>query len=108
MSYIYQVLSPTIMTIDAYSLNNAIKNYVRMNRNLKIGQMVIRDKQNHYKATMKYFRQRNIDKVGINVYPLTNYPSTASSVIPVVPLVPMLSPISPYPFIPTIRIEDHT
>ena len=113
--FVYHVLSPTVVTISADSLNNAIKNYVRLNRNLKVSHMIIRDRQNHYKARMKYFRQRNIDKVGINIYPLpTNTPTIPTIVptsigsfpvdLPVSPVSPVLSPV----FFPRIRIDDRT
>ena len=80
--FVYHVLSPTVVTISADSLNNAIKNYVRLNRNLKVSHMIIRDRQNHYKARMKYFRQRNIDKVGINIYPLPTNTPTIPTIVP--------------------------
>ena len=112
------------MAINADSLNQAIKNYVKIHRNMKINKMIIKDKHKHFKAKMKYFRKSNVDKVGINIYPLPNglVPVLSSNgpvgaISPLMPFLPHMrlpaspvihAPISPvWPFGPRISIIDH-
>jgi hypothetical protein len=48
---------------------NAIKNYVKMNRNKGINELILKDREQHYRAIMKYYKNKGKDKVGITVYP---------------------------------------
>ena len=41
---------------------------------MKINQMILTDQINHINADLKYYRQNNTDKVGMNIYPISpNY-----------------------------------
>lgn len=109
MSFTYHIISPFTMTLNADSLNSAIKSYVQLNRNNNISQLIIKDKQNHYKAQLKYFKKNNRNKVGINIFPLAPgyLPSLSPSPNPASPVI--YSSYSPvYPYVPSIRIEDHS
>lgn len=60
--------------MDADSFKEAIKEYIKINRNFNINQMIITDKMTHVNADLNYYRKNNVDKVGINMYPISpNY-----------------------------------
>jgi len=75
---VYQVLYPVATVIDGDSLKNAIKNYIKLSNNINILQMVVADGEKQYRAQMKYYKHDIRNKVGINIYPITN-----NSVIPI-------------------------
>jgi len=64
----YTFLSPYSYVIDSDSVNNAIKNYIKMYDQYKIDQLIVKDKEQHYKAFMKYFKHDGRNKVGITYY----------------------------------------
>ena len=71
---IYSVVYPYPSVIDADSFKEAIKQYVKINHNVNINQMILSDKMNHVNADLNYYRKNNVDKVGINMYPISpNY-----------------------------------
>ena len=71
---IYSVVYPYPSVIDADSFKEAIKQYVKINHNVNINQMILSDKMNHVNAELNYYRKNNVDKVGINMYPISpNY-----------------------------------
>jgi hypothetical protein len=70
----FSIVYPYPSIIDAESFKEAIKEYVKFNRNFNINQMIITDKMNHVNAELNYYRKNNVDKVGINMYPISpNY-----------------------------------
>lgn len=70
----FSIVYPYPYMIDADSFKEAIKQYVKMNHNININQMILTDRMNHVNAELNYYRQNNIDKVGINMYPISpNY-----------------------------------
>ena len=69
---IYQVVSPFTTDIYGESYKDAIKHFVKLNRNLNISQMIIKDQTQHIEARMKYYQEDGRNKVGINMYP-TNW-----------------------------------
>ena len=70
----FSVIYPYSSFIDADSFKEAIKQYVKINQNVNINQMIISDKLNHVNADLNYYRKNNVDKVGINMYPISpNY-----------------------------------
>lgn len=70
----FSVVYPYPSIIDADSFKEAIKEYVKINRNININQMIITDKMSHVNADLNYYRRNNVDKVGINMYPISpNY-----------------------------------
>lgn len=113
----FSVVYPYPTVIDADSFKEAVKQYVKMNNNMNINQMILTDKMNHVNAELNYFRKNNVDKVGINMYPISpvysiipNFygpvrvqslmpESMNSSIIPVPTLVP--------PFFPQIVDIDY-
>jgi hypothetical protein len=108
----FSVVYPYPSMIDAESFKEAIKQYVKINHNVNINQMILNDKLSHVNAELNYYRKNNVDKVGINMYPISpNY-----SIIPnfygpvhVQPLIPdsinssiMYSPTLIPPFMPRV------
>jgi hypothetical protein len=108
----FSIVYPYPSLIDANSFKEAIKQYVKINHNININQMILTDRLNHVNAELNYYRKNNVDKVGINIYPISpNYtiipnffgPVHVQSLIPnsnnsSIMSVPTIRP----PFMPTI------
>jgi len=63
---------PSVVTADSFK--EAIKQYIKINHNININQMILTDKVSHVNADLNYYRKNNVDKVGINMYPISpNY-----------------------------------
>ena len=69
---LYQIVSPFTADIYGDSFKEAVKNYLKMNRNINVSSMIITDQMNHMQAYMKYYQQDGRNRVGINMYPITN------------------------------------
>ena len=68
----FSIVYPYPSFIDADSFKEAIKQYVKINQNVNINQMIIHDKLNYVNADLNYYRKNNVDKVGINMYPISS------------------------------------
>ena len=81
---IYQVLSPFTSTLNADSFKEAIKNFIKINHNLHINNLIIKDQSRHMNAKMNYYKKDGRNKVGINMYPINNYslPLNSNTYIP--------------------------
>ena len=125
---LYQVIQPFTYSISADTLNEAIKNFVKIHHGLNLQNIIISDQTNHYQANFRYFTEDGRNRVGINTYPYSgpitigpaysvfiDQPLPGVTGIPISPRVPndplntwnnTLLPLSPYsvgtPFIPTI------
>ena len=84
---LFQIVQPFAADIYGDSFKEAIKQYVKINHNLNIKRMIIKDQSNHYDTRLRYYIENNKNKVGIDVYPYTNisYPS-------IVPMSPHIGP----------------
>ena len=110
---IFNIVSPVTATIDGDSFKDAIKNFVKLNHDLKLSQMIITDQTRNIKANLNYYREDGRNKVGINMFPVGfDYPLPLilnNSYIPprvidtsIIPLSPIpLSPIMA-PFVPMV------
>jgi hypothetical protein len=109
---IFNVISPIVTTINGDSMKEAIKNFIKINHNLNITNMIIKDQSHNVEARMKYYQHDGRNKVGINMYPIhTNVLPIANNVfIPnnviepsmgLWPLSPM-SPLDMIPFVPSV------
>jgi hypothetical protein len=67
---IFKIVSPMITTIDGDSLKEAIKNFIKINHNLNITNMIIRDQTNNIQAKINYYKEDGRNKVGINMFPV--------------------------------------
>jgi hypothetical protein len=110
----YRIISPIVAPI--YGLNplDAIKNWVKINHNLGVHNLIVQDmtgaKPINYNANVKYYDQDGRNKVGINMFPSSVWstpvvtkdgtyvaPSAMPAIVPTLgPVVgPMMSPIVP-------------
>lgn len=123
---LYQVIQPFTYSISANTLNEAIKNFVKIHHGLNLQNIIIADQTNHYQANFRYFTEDGRNRVGINTYPYSgpvtfgpsysvfiDQPLPGVTGIPISPRVPndplntwnnTILPVSPYttPFVPTI------
>jgi hypothetical protein len=74
---LYTFLSPTHYVMSSDTVNEAIKNYVKMNQRYRINELIVKDHQQHYKAHMKYFQKDGRNKAGISIYGIPR-PTTPS------------------------------
>jgi len=81
---LFQIVQPFVADIYGDSFKEAIKQYVKINHNLNIKRMIIKDQANHYDTRLRYYIENNKNKVGIDVYPYTNisYPTILPSIVP--------------------------
>ena len=106
---LFQIVQPFHADIYGDTFKEAIKNYIKINHNFNITNLIIKDQQTHYKTKLKYYRENNKRKVGIDVYPHVNaygmpisYPTL--SPYPALSQYPALSPypvLAPGPIIQT-------
>jgi hypothetical protein len=86
----FDIIYPMQETIYGDSMKEAIKNYVKINRALRIREMIFTDQKNHMKAQMSYYKHDIRNKVGIDFYPV---PSTYVNSLSV-GLAPAVMPMS--------------
>ena len=74
MSFPYQILSPFVYDIYGDSFKDAVKNFIKINHNLNLQDIIIRDQANtqKYRADVRYYTQEGINKAGITMYPMQN------------------------------------
>ena len=86
MSLEYKIISPMNVSIMGDSAIDAIKNFVKMNHELEINNLILQDEGKRMYARIRYFQDQNKHKVGIDVYPTlpVNYttPSTVELNVP--------------------------
>jgi len=70
---LYTFMQPVPYVLNADTVNEAIKNYVKFHRFHNINQIMLKDQTKHYKASLKYFKYDGRNKVGINVYPTPKF-----------------------------------
>jgi hypothetical protein len=100
----FSVVYPYPSMIDADSFKEAIKQYVKINHNMSIHQMILNDRLNHVNADLNYYRQNNVDKVGINMYPISpNYliPPNFYGPVQVQSLIPNTNIVQVPTFVPS-------
>jgi hypothetical protein len=97
---IFNVVSPMVINIDGDSLKDAIKNFIKINHNLNITNMIIKDQSKNIEARIQYYQQDGRNKVGINMFPInSNYlPIATNTYVP----TNMRVPHGVMPFIPTV------
>jgi len=102
---IYQVVHPYVMSINAESFKDAIKNYVKMNHNLTLGNIIITDQARQYmKAKVNYYNVDDKRKANITLLP---------TIGPLGPSLPLgikkdgeiFSPLNTWPYSPSITYD---
>ena len=73
---LYTVLHPMYMQLDSPNFNQAIKNYVKMNRDINITNLILQDRMNTMKqANLRYYKKNGKKKANISIMPYNNvYP----------------------------------
>ena len=71
---IYNIVSPFQYEIQGDDYNTAIKNFIKINHDLQIQQMIFKDRQKYMMANMRYYKQNQKNKIGIDTYPLNYIP----------------------------------
>ena len=112
---LFQIVSPVVATIDGDSVKDAVKNFIKLNYQLNLAELIIKDQNMHMNARIDYYKQDGRNKVGINMFPVGfNYPVpivtndtyvppryTDSIIASVLPMSPV-SPMAIAPFMPTV------
>ena len=75
----YQVLSPFVTTVEADSIKDAIKNFVKINYAYQINNLIIADQQHRYRANINYMK--NPKKAHIT-YNRTNWSNNGMDAYP--------------------------
>lgn len=66
---IFNIVHPFMLPIHAVSLNEGIKDFVKIHRFLEINDMIVQDRDKIFKANMKYLKNDTRNKVGIDIVP---------------------------------------
>jgi hypothetical protein len=113
---IYQIVAPFVADIYGDSFKDAVKNIIKLKRDLNLNDIIIKDQTQHMQARIKYYQEDGRNKVGINMFPLgPGYPTLGPTPIvvndtyipqrvitppeiPIIAPVPLpLGPIGPIP-----------
>lgn len=65
----FQIVYPIAMSINAASFKDAIKQYVKLNHDVNVANIIITDQQRYMKANLKYYNEGQRNKVGISLFP---------------------------------------
>jgi hypothetical protein len=91
----YRIVYPVSMPIEGSSFSDAVKNYIKMNREMNIRQIMLTDQFKHMQANINYgYRDNGRKKASIQLLPIN------PSVIPPLPSMVGFSsknPNTPYP-----------
>ena len=81
----FQILHPFVYDIYGDSFKEAVKNFIKINHNMNIQDIIIRDQANtqKYRAEVKYYTEESKRKAGITMYPANNF------MIPSLPQTPL-------------------
>ena len=94
---IYNIVSPFSLSINADSYKEAVKNFIKINYNLNINRLIIKNKNEYMKAKIDYYNKLGHKKFGVKLMPYNNgYVYPTSNVISPLSLTPT-SPISHLP-----------
>jgi hypothetical protein len=95
---IYNIVHPYAMAIPADSFGEAVKNYVKINHDLSVRELIITDQIRNMKANLEYYNKGNRKKVSISLSPTT------------LPLDikddgQIISPLNSWPYSPSISYD---
>lgn len=99
---IFNIVFPFESTVYGDSFKEAVKNFIKLNHNLNITRMIIKDQSNQMEANINYYKQDGRNKVGINMFPVglqypipvvtsndTYIPPRMTDFVPIMPSVPV-------------------
>ena len=90
---LFQIVSPVVATIDGDTVKDAVKNFIKLNYQLNLAELIIKDQNMHMNARINYYQEDGRNKVGINVFPrdpLLPIPIVSNTFNP---LAPAVSPV---------------
>lgn len=97
----YNIIYPFNQTISGDTLSEAIKNYVKLNYDIKLTNLIVQDlnKNNFFKTNIKHYVNDGRNKVGINIFPtnstfINNMPPFTSIISNNMPMA-TFDPVSP-------------
>lgn len=65
----FQIVYPITMSLSADSFKDAVKQYVKMNYDVNLANLIITDQYRYMKANLKYYKEGSKNKVGISLFP---------------------------------------
>lgn len=68
----FQIIYPFTMPIMGDNVKDAIKNFAKFNRDMNISRMIIKDQTQHWDARINYYTNDIRNKVGINMFPISD------------------------------------
>jgi hypothetical protein len=68
----FRVVHPFVTTVDGDTYMDAIKNFVKLNHNLNVSELIMTDQNRYWKANINYRVNDIRNRVGINVTPLSD------------------------------------
>lgn len=112
--FVYQVVQPFQYAITADSFKDAIKNFVKVHRDLNLTNIIIKDQSKYYQANFNYWFEGGKNKVQISTNPYLGAVSLGPSYIqyyeslpgasgiPLTPPFSSASPLAPVALTPSI------
>ncbi len=67
----FQVISPMLMNVDGSDFNEAVKNFIKLNRHMNINELILTDQINNMRANIRYYNKGGRHKAGIRLEPTT-------------------------------------
>lgn len=108
----FQVISPMLMNVDGSDFNEAVKNFIKLNRHMNINELILTDQINNMRANIRYYNKGGRHKAGIRLQPTTarvisTLPGTSIGVMggpimggPIVAGISSNDPNAPFPLMP--------
>lgn len=100
----FQVISPMLMNVDGSDFNEAVKNFIKLNRHMNINELILTDQINNMRANIRYYNKGGRHKAGIRLQPTTarvinTLPGTSIGVMggPIVTGISSNDPNAPFP-----------
>ena len=102
----FQVISPMLMNVDGSDFNEAVKNFIKLNRHLNINELILTDQINNMRANIRYYNRGGRHKAGIRLQPTTSrvistFPGSSVGIVsPLTVGVSSNDPFAPFPLVP--------
>jgi len=102
----FQVISPMLMNVDGSDFNEAVKNFIKLNRHMNINELILTDQINNMRANIRYYNKGGRHKAGIRLQPTTarvisTLPGSSVGIVsPLTVGVSSNDPFAPFPLVP--------
>jgi hypothetical protein len=95
---LFQVVHPVVMSINAESFKDAVKNFVKMNQDLTLTSLILTDQARYMKANLNFYNVADKQKVSISLFP-TVWPLGVKNDGEIV------TPLASWPYSPSITYD---